>query len=125
MPQAFRLPRSGRIRKGAEIRALLGRGKRKRTDHLDVFFAASPVSVCRWGLVVPKHRRNAVTRNRLKRRLREIGRTEVLPALRRAGQEVDVLVRARREAYDAPYGTLLDELVEVTRAICSEPFLLA
>jgi ribonuclease P protein component len=52
-----------------------------------------------------------VARNRLRRRLREILRREVasLPA-------VDLVVRAKRAAYGAPFATLLAELTEcVTR----------
>ena len=48
-----RLPRSTRIRHSTEIRALLERGKRKRTTNLDVFFTPSPASRSRLGLIVP------------------------------------------------------------------------
>lgn len=62
--------------------------------------------------MVPRHKHGAVERNRLKRRLREILRTELLPRLDRVEPPVDVLVRARREAYEASYGGLRDELIE-------------
>jgi ribonuclease P protein component len=88
---------------------------------MDVFFAASPVSHARWGAVVPKHRHRVVERNRLKRRLREIGRTEVLPRLRERGCLVDVLVRTRREAYGASFHVLRHELMEVAESLCSVP----
>ena len=120
--QTFGFPRSSRIGRGAEIRSLLRRGRRTRTSHLDVFHDASPVSIARWGLVVPKYGRSAVERNKLKRRLREIGRTEVLPALRDRDCPLDVLVRARREAYEASYHVLRDQLAEVTESLCSAPF---
>ena len=38
----------------------------------------------RVGIVVPRHQHSAVDRNRLKRRLRELVRLELLPALRDA-----------------------------------------
>jgi ribonuclease P protein component len=104
-----------------DIRALFRRGRKKKTSHLDVFFLSSGASEPRLGLVVPKHGRRIVERNRLKRRLREVGRKEILPALREAGRTVDVLVRARREAYRASYEQLLRELTEVTEEICSRP----
>ena len=69
-------------------------------------------------MIVPKHRHRVVDRNRLKRRLREVARTEVLPRLREAPGGVDVIVRARREAYAATYEELRAELVEVTEALC-------
>ena len=62
--------------------------------------------------MVPKHRRNSVERNQLKRRLREVLRLQVLPRLSERTANVDVLVRARREAYDASFEQLNDELVE-------------
>lgn len=68
---------------------------------------------------MPRHRRRVVERNRLRRRLREIARTEVLPRLRRADVPRDVLVRARPEAYSAPFARLREELVSFTERICS------
>jgi len=118
-PSGFALPRSARVRSTKDIRALFVRGKRRRTDHLDVFFLTSPVSRPRWGMVVPKHGREIVERNRVRRRLREIGRTEVVPRLWEAGRSLDVLVRARREAYDVEYAELRKELTEVTEELCS------
>lgn len=118
---AQRLPRTSRIRQTLEIRGLLRRGKRKRTTHLDVFFAASPASRSRLGVLVPKHRHEVVERNLLKRRLRELGRTRVLPALWDAGRSMDVMVRARPEAYDASFAELRDELDLMTEGLCSAP----
>jgi ribonuclease P protein component len=79
---------------------------------LDVFDSASPVAHPRVGVIVPKHRRNSVERNKLKRRLREVLRLEVLPRLISNEAAVDLLVRARREAYAATYDQLHDELAE-------------
>ena len=61
--------------------------------------------------MVPKHRHTAVRRNRLKRQLREIVRSELLPRLVLADKNADVLLRARRESYDAAFGVLRDELI--------------
>jgi ribonuclease P protein component len=108
--EGFGLPRSRRITNGAEIRAIIGRGKRSRTAYLDVFVSASPVLRPRAGLVVPRHGRRIVDRNRLKRRLREIVRSEVLPGLDVLAQSYDVLIRARREAYDASFLELKQQL---------------
>jgi ribonuclease P protein component len=79
---------------------------------LDVFDSASPVAHPRIGVVVPKHRHNSVDRNRLKRRLREVLRREVLPRLVEHNVMADVLVRARREAYGATFEQLHTELTE-------------
>jgi ribonuclease P protein component len=87
------------------------RGKRSKTAHLDVFAAPSPASLTRVGLVVPRHRQTAVRRNKLKRQLRELVRVELVPQLNCRGTRLDVLIRARREAYQAAFGVLRDELV--------------
>jgi ribonuclease P protein component len=71
------------------------------------------------GMVVPKYRNTGVARNRLKRRLREIGRRELLPRAAAAGQDVDFLVRARREAYQATFVELREELVKWMEEWCS------
>jgi ribonuclease P protein component len=115
----FRFPRTARITASEEIRALFRRGKRKRTRHLDVFVSVSPVSRSRLGLVVPKHRQTIVLRNRLKRRLREIGRTELLPRLRKCAVDYDVLIRARPEAYGAQFEEIREELVRAVEEVCS------
>jgi len=69
---------------------------------------------------VPKHGHDIVDRNRLKRRLREVGRTEVLPRLGDAGLELDILVRARTGAYGVGFGRLKEELLSVTEELCSK-----
>lgn len=86
---------------------------------MDVFDSASPFSYPRLGVVVPKHRRTAVERNRLKRRLREVLRAGVLPQLTQSEAGVDVLIRARREAYSATFSQLRDELVAWAERRCS------
>ena len=51
---------------------------------------------------MPRHKQTAVARNRLKRRLRELVRVTLLPV----APPADVLLRARREAYDATFEML-------------------
>jgi ribonuclease P protein component len=75
---------------------------------------ASPVASPRIGIVVPLHRQTAVARNRLKRRLRELVRIELLPALRRR-TAVDVAIRARREAYAADLSALRRDVFVIHR----------
>lgn len=54
---------------------------------------------------MPRHRQTAVDRNRVKRRLRELLRIEVLPILRQR-TPLDVVVRAAPEAYTSDFATL-------------------
>lgn len=59
---------------------------------------------------MPRHGHSAVDRNRLKRRLREITRIHVLPAL----PPIDLIIRARPGAYDLPFEDLVRELSALT-----------
>ena len=63
---------------------------------------ASPLGHSRIGLVVPRHQQTAVERNRLKRPLRELVRSRLLPVVR----ATDVVIRARPEAYGATLAAL-------------------
>jgi ribonuclease P protein component len=115
----FRLPRTRRIARSAEIRTLFQRGKRRRTRHLDAFISASPAAFSRLGVVVPKHRHRIVERNLVRRRLRELGRTVLLPALRNLAAPIDVMLRARPEAYQAEFAQLKAEVTELAEKLCS------
>ena len=97
--------------RGADLQAVSREGKRIRTAHLDARVHASPLAHPRIGFIVPRHGQTAVLRNRLKRRLRELARTELLPHL----APVDVVIKARREGYDADFATLRDEVGSVRR----------
>ncbi len=116
-PGAVCFPPVRRIRRSGEIRGLLRRGKRRRTSELDVFLAASAASCARFGVIVPKHGHTIVDRNRLRRRLREIGRLEVLPRLDTLPGELDFLVRTRREAYGVSFQRLRNQLVKLTEEL--------
>jgi ribonuclease P protein component len=117
--QGRRLPRARRITRDAEIRAIMKRGKRSGTAHLDVFDSPSPVAHPRVGVIVPKYKHTVVERNLVKRRLREVLRTEVVPLLVARGCAKDVLVRARRDAYGAGYAEFRTELLGWTERRCS------
>jgi len=105
---AERLPKSSRLTRAVDMRAVMTQGKRRRTDHLDLFSRPSPVGCSRLAVIVPLHRQTAVRRNTLRRRLREIARRGILPQLAAA---TDVLIRARADAYAASFETLRRELV--------------
>jgi ribonuclease P protein component len=80
-----------------------------QTERLEARASASLLLYPRVGIVVPKHRHKIVDRNRVKRRLREIVRINLLPALK----SIDLLIRARPEAY----GSSFDQLSAEVRAI--------
>ena len=58
------------------------------------------------GLIVPKFQSTGVARNRLRRRLKEVWRRELMEAM----PAWDVVIRARREAYAATIDALRSEL---------------
>ena len=60
------------------------------------------------GLIVPRFRFSAVARNRLRRRLREIWRR----GLQQRQGGIDLVIRARREAYAATFNSLRDQLLD-------------
>ncbi|NNF27606.1 MAG: ribonuclease P protein component, partial [Gemmatimonadetes bacterium] len=103
-----------------EIRAVLARGRRVRTESLDVFVLPTARPRPRLGFVVPKARHTVVERNRLKRRLKEIGRIRVLGALFDVCPSVDVLVRARPAAYRASWDELNAQFLGVVEGLCSQ-----
>jgi len=61
------------------------------------------------GLVIPRFKHTAVLRNLLKRRLRELARTELLPA----SLAVDLVIRIRPDAYDATFVQLTTDIKSV------------
>lgn len=86
-----------------------------QTPNLDVRFAASVQTAPRIGLIVPKHKHSAVDRNRLRRRLREIIRVELLPSVARG----EALIRAKSEAYELSFAGLRTEIGSIKRWITS------
>lgn len=89
-----------------EIRQVAREGKRIRTAHCDVRVIASLLHPGRVGIVVPKHGHRIVDRNRLRRRMSELVRTELLPHLGAS----DVLIRALPEAYGASFEALREDV---------------
>jgi ribonuclease P protein component len=97
-----------------ELQNVAREGKRIRTMHLDVRVIASAFGHPRVGIVVPRYSRSAIDRNRLKRRLRELVRTRLLATI----LSVDIVIRARPDAYTASF----DELaIDIVRAATQLP----
>ena len=86
-----------------------------RTGHLEFLWTDNAAGLPRMGLIVPKFQSTGVARNRLRRRLKELWRREVQGTT----PPVDLLVRARREAYAASFATLRSE-VHAWRAVMTE-----
>jgi ribonuclease P protein component len=91
------------VRSGTKVRAKL----------VDVRCLEASAGRVRVAVVVAKLGFSAVKRNRLKRRLRELVRLRMLPVL----TPMDLLVRARREAYDATFEMLTDDIDVAARKL--------
>lgn len=68
----------------------------------------NPTGHARLGLIIPRFRQSAVARNLVRRRLKEIWRREVRPVQ----PAWDLVVRARRSAYDASFESLRKQMLE-------------
>lgn len=107
-PEALgeRFPRAARIRGTKDIRAAFREGRKHRSGPVELFVRPSPAGRPRLAVVVPRHGRTIVERNRLRRRLREIARRDWLPRALCRGADLDVVVRARPAAYGASFEAL-------------------
>ncbi len=65
---------------------------------------------------MPRHKHTAVARNRVKRQLRDLGRTALLPALR-AVPALDVVLRAAPEAYGADRAMLAADVQRIVERL--------
>ena len=101
-----RFPRAARIRGTKDIRATFREGRKHVSGPIELFVRPSPAGRPRLAVVVPRHGRTIVERNRLRRRLREIGRRDWLPGAVSRGAELDVVVRAKPAAYGASFEEL-------------------
>lgn len=108
-PKALGFPRRSRLTSETDLETVRRTGKRIQTERLDARVSASLLQHPRVGIVVPKHRRKIVERNRVKRRLRELVRTRLLPHLDR----LDLLIRAKPEAYDSSFEQLADDVASI------------
>jgi ribonuclease P protein component len=65
---------------------------------------------------VPRHKQSAVARNRVKRRLRELSRLVLLPALD-AQAPLDVVLRATTTAYEADFDALAADVARIVQRL--------
>jgi len=101
--------RAQRLSRSLDIEFVRKAGKRVKSGLMDVRVTASPSSCARVGIVVPKYGHVIVERNKLRRRVREIVRIRMLPALQSI-PPTDVLVKALPKAYSASFDVLEREI---------------
>jgi ribonuclease P protein component len=92
-----------------ELERVKRAGRRLRTEHLDVRAIDSLLSHARVAVIVAKHGHSIVERNRLRRRLRELARTRIIPVT----DGVDLVIRSLASAYDASFEQLSMEVETV------------
>lgn len=105
-----RYPPRARLPRGIDLTQCWESGRRVRLRHLDIAWRPNTRGRPRIGIVVPRFDRTAVARNQLRRRVREILRRELLSKL----PSVDLVIRAKRVAYTAPFAVLRAELTEAS-----------
>jgi ribonuclease P protein component len=93
----------------AEFDAVYRAGKRRSSSHFTVFLRASELPQSRFGFSIKKALGRAVTRNRIRRRLREIVRCHRLEIP--AGW--DVVIHPRGSVEKARFATLTAEFLRL------------
>ena len=110
------LPRAARLKRSRDFQAIYKRRASWASPHLVLyvrFRTPREDNASRLGFVISKKiAKRAHDRNRLKRRLREISRLRLLPAVQRP---FDALVVARTDAPSLDFGTLTQELTTLAR----------
>jgi ribonuclease P protein component len=101
-------PKSIRIRNTRDYRRIQGRGKKLRTRNLLIIYCPSSLGESRFGVTVSKKVGNAVTRNLVKRWLRESIRRN--QARYTASRPLDVVFIASPKAAKSDFTSISDEV---------------
>jgi ribonuclease P protein component len=106
---AFAFSKSERVLERKDFVNLNRSGKRIRTAHFTVFVAKNRLSRTRLGITVSRKVGGAVTRNRLKRLIREVFRLHkgLFPS------SCDIVVSARESASQLDFRKVKEELLEL------------
>jgi ribonuclease P protein component len=106
-PQAF--PKAFRVLRRAEFRRVYEAGQRRSGPLCALFFRPNGLSHTRLGVTASARLGNAVLRNRVKRRLREVFRLN----RERVPGGWDLVVNPREAAARVPFETLVKELLRL------------
>jgi len=105
----YPFPKKLRLLRRSEFRRVYQEGRRRSAPLCVVFFRSNGLAQSRLGLTVPGAVGNAVLRNRVKRRVREVFRLnqDSIPA------GWDIVVNPRKDAAKAPFLILTRELMRL------------
>lgn len=110
-------PRSGRLLRHADFERVYKEGRRHFSTHMTVFYLARTGGAgLRVGFTVGRALGGAVTRNRMKRRLREsvrLTRPEIEPS-------ADVVINPKKSLETAEFSTLLTEVSKAFNVIAQK-----
>jgi ribonuclease P protein component len=106
------LPRACRLVHRAEYDAVYSEGRRRTSREFTVFLRPNGLEITRFGWSIKKALGNAVRRNRIRRRLREILRLH----RREIAQGWDIVIHPRSSVRTAPFLRLTEELLKLLPA---------
>ena len=110
------LPRKNRLYKNKDFEAVFEKGKTFFGKGLVVKVLPQDLPTSRFGFIVSKKTaRKAVQRNRIRRRLREIVRREILPFLKK---NIDAIIIAKQDCPDS-FNELQQELKNLFSKFCN------
>jgi len=108
-PPRYGFPRASRLVRRAEYDAVYREGRRRSSREFAVFLRANGLELSRFGWSIKKTLGNAVKRNRMRRRIREIirlHRQEIAPGW-------DIVIHPRSNVATAKFSSLAEELLSL------------
>ena len=115
-PAGARFPKSARLLKHADFDQVYQKGKRHFSGHMTVFYLRRDSGTPRVGFTVGRVLGGSVTRNRIKRRLREAARRQ-FAAL---GAPVDLVINPKKSVLTADFAELEREFARAFEKIGRE-----
>jgi ribonuclease P protein component len=105
----LQFPREARLLRRGDFDSVYRAGKRRSSSHFTVFFRANDLPVTRFGFSIKKALGNAVVRNRMRRRMREV--------VREHRQEIaagwDLVIHPKSSVARAEFSTLTADLLRL------------